>query len=143
MSGKIGNNNASGKRSDEFREACRKRMLGRKLHTKPHSDETKQKIREAKTGKMTGPDNPNWKGGYTRTERNKFMRTRPYQNWRKAVFERDNYTCVFCGAHGVYLEADHIFKYAEYPELRIDVDNGRTLCKECHKKVTFMKRENK
>ena len=57
-----------------------------------------------------------------------------YKLWRKAVFERDGYLCIWGGkAHGSKLEADHIKSFAHYPELRFAIDNGRTLCKDCHK----------
>lgn len=58
-----------------------------------------------------------------------------YKAWRTAVFQRDNYTCQLCGAHGVKLNAHHRFPYATYPHLRYDVDNGVTLCVPCHKNV--------
>lgn len=53
--------------------------------------------------------------------------------WTKAIFERDNYTCQICGEKGGRLNADHIKPYALFPELRWDIDNGRTLCESCHK----------
>lgn len=55
--------------------------------------------------------------------------------WRKKVFERDNYTCVLCNIRGGNLQADHIKPYSLYPDLRFDIDNGRTLCVICHKKT--------
>lgn len=36
---------------------------------------------------------------------------------------------------GVAYEADHIKPFAYFPELRLDVNNGQTLCKDCHKKT--------
>lgn len=57
--------------------------------------------------------------------------------WRKAVFERDNYTCKCCNARGVTLNAHHLFDYQHHRELALDVSNGVTLCKDCH--VAFHK----
>jgi len=61
-----------------------------------------------------------------------------YKNWRKAVFERDNYACQHpgCDKRGGWMNADHIKPWAYYPELRYDVNNGRTLCVE-HHRLTF------
>lgn len=58
-----------------------------------------------------------------------------YQEWRTAVFERDDYTCQSCGQRGGGLQADHIKTFAHHPELRFDVSNGRTLCVPCHKET--------
>lgn len=60
--------------------------------------------------------------------------------WRKAVFERDDYSCRLCGARNgqgkaVYLQADHIKPFAYFPELRFELSNGRALCKPCHLKT--------
>jgi len=52
--------------------------------------------------------------------------------WRMEVYERDKYKCQSCGQVGGGLEAHHILSWAQYPETRLDVDNGITLCRECH-----------
>jgi len=57
-----------------------------------------------------------------------------YKDWRTKVYERDNYVCQKCGQKGGKLNAHHIKPYAEFPDLRLDIDNGLTLCEECHKK---------
>ena len=59
-----------------------------------------------------------------------------YKQWRKIVFERDNYRCQMCWKRGGYLQADHIKPFAFFPKLRLDVNNGRTLCKKCHQQTT-------
>jgi len=78
----------------------------------------------------------NWQGGKSRDKRS--LGNPIYAEWRTLVFERDNYTCVECGIRSgngkrVTLNADHIKPWAHYPDLRFDLDNGRTLCIECHK----------
>jgi len=84
-----------------------------------------------------GDKNPNWKGGVTKVN-DKIRKSIEYKNWREAVYKRDNYTCQSCfekeGVSGK-LEADHIKPFSCFPELRFDVNNGRTLCRECHKKT--------
>jgi len=96
---------------------------------------TRMKISEAKRGK----NNWNWKGGIT-PESKRLYFSEEYKLWRKAVFERDNYTCVWCGARNgngkeIVLQADHIKQFCDYPELRFVLENGRTLCIDCHKKT--------
>lgn len=85
---------------------------------------------------LKGEKNPNWKGGITPV--NKAIRSSfEYKEWRKSVFSRDDWTCQECGLRGdkVYLHADHIKPFAYFPELRLDLSNGRTLCVDCHKKT--------
>jgi NUMOD3 motif/HNH endonuclease len=69
-----------------------------------------------------------------KSERVATMGTVEYRMWREAVFSRDNWTCVMCGARGD-MHADHIKSYRDYPELRFSVENGRTLCPPCHRKT--------
>ena len=112
-------------------------ILNKKLKTgTKHTEETKRKIGLAGIGKGMGAENPMWKGGITPI--NKAIRTsREYKLWRTAVFERDNYTCIWCLERGGELNADHIKPFALFPELRLAIDNGRTLCVPCHKTTDF------
>lgn len=143
------------KHTQETKEKMRKSALGR-LFSKDHknklslahkgkhrSEEVKKKLSEhfklVYQGKnnprygIRGEFSPRWKGGITPI--NKIIRgSLEYRLWRTAVFKRDNYTCIWCGDNrGGNLEADHIKPFAYYPELRFAIDNGRTLCHECHK----------
>jgi 5-methylcytosine-specific restriction endonuclease McrA len=57
-----------------------------------------------------------------------------YKKWRKAVFTRDDFKCQNCGSKK-NLEAHHIEPFSVSPDLMYIVDNGLTLCKDCHKKT--------
>lgn len=85
----------------------------------------------------------NWQGG--KTELGALFRNRvEYKRWRTKVFERDNYTCKLCGKRGGYLNVDHIKPFSLYPKLRVEINNGRTLCISCHKKTdTFGNKSHK
>jgi len=88
----------------------------------------------ALSNRQRGENNPNWKGGVS-SENEKFRKTTVYKNWRIAVFERDDYTCQACGNRGGKLHADHELPFAEFPDLRLEILNGRTLCVPCHIKT--------
>lgn len=94
----------------------------------PHPIEMRRKISES----LKGEKSYLWQGG--KTEKAKCIRTSfDYRLWREAVFARDDWTCQECGQRGVILNADHIKPFADYPALRLELSNGRTLCKPCHK----------
>jgi 5-methylcytosine-specific restriction endonuclease McrA len=95
------------------------------------------KVSKTKTGRqvplLQGSNHWAWRGGVDKS----VWKTPGYQQWRKAVMRRDKYTCVQCGdARGGNLEADHIKPRYLFPELTLDLDNGRTLCKPCHRKTS-------
>jgi hypothetical protein len=111
---------------------------------KPLTPEHKQKLRE----KNIGEKSPKWKGGRTKLRdhiENHFF----YKNWRRSVFQRDDYTCQVCKQRGGTLNADHIFPFskildkyniksvedAEACDFLWDLNNGRTLCRPCHKET--------
>jgi 5-methylcytosine-specific restriction endonuclease McrA len=73
-----------------------------------------------------------WKGGL-RSEKQALRETLEYKCWRQAVFKRDNYTCQKCFKSNTNsLRAHHILPFYLYEDLRCDVENGITLCEECH-----------
>lgn len=114
---------------------------------KERSFEDRKKMSEGRKGLTAKENHPNWKGGVSSifsAIRNSFE----YKEWRKEIFRRDKWTCVFCGYRSKGkikgtkfsdIEADHIESFSKYPNLRFNITNGRTLCVSCHKKVTFKK----
>lgn len=58
-----------------------------------------------------------------------------YNTWRQAVYRRDGYKCMNCGGVDGGIHAHHIKPWADYPDLRFDVDNGITLCPTCHRAI--------
>lgn len=81
-----------------------------------------------------------YKGGITPINK-KIRNSSEYKIWRRAVLERDNYTCVWCSCKEK-LHADHIKPFYLFPELRFAIDNGRTLCEPCHKTTDTWGRPN-
>lgn len=55
-----------------------------------------------------------------------------YKEWREGIFKRDDYTCKKCKIKGYILHPHHIKNFAQYKKDRFDVNNGITLCKDCH-----------
>ena len=154
---KIGDFWRGKKQSREFVEKRMKNLRGEKhwaygkkrpevkswLHTK----EIGQKISKAQEGKIKlkirKKNNGNWRGGVTSINE-QIRKSVEYKKWRKNVFERDNYTCQQCNQVGGKLNADHIKPFSLFPELRFEINNGRTLCIQCHRKIgwNIMKEAN-
>lgn len=115
--------------------------IGKKNHLGfKHAEETKKRISIKKKknnlkywlGKkrpdISKENNYNWKGGTTKRD----MTSPEYKKWRLSVFTRDNFTCLNCEKVGGSLEAHHIDRWKDFPNLRFDINNGVTLCKDCH-----------
>lgn len=107
--------------------------LGNSIRGKHHSIETRRKI--GKKGELHW----NWQGG-KKPINERIRNSLEMKLWREAVFRRDNWTCVWCGIKFikgitgvVQIQADHIKPFALFPELRFAIDNGRTLCIDCHR----------
>ena len=100
-----------------------------------------------------GSNNPNWKGGKTKLSF-QIRNSAEYSFWRMSVFKRDFFTCQHCGAKNkkgekYIFDADHIYPFSkildDYNITSIeeaisceklwDIENGRTLCRDCHKKT--------
>lgn len=77
----------------------------------------------------------------THEHRALFYNSDDWRALRELTLQRDHYECVMCRDGGKVtseadsiLEVDHIKELEYYPELAMDIDNLRTLCKDCHNK---------
>lgn len=138
----------------EAREKLRQAGLRRK-----HTPEELKKMSESQLGEKNhmwgkrGKDNPMWKGGITPLKI-RLRTSLEYIQWRTAIFIRDNFTCQECGQIGGELHAHHkktLAKLIEEVKVAMplfdlhtacllykplwDINNGITLCKDCHKKT--------
>ncbi|MEY3429422.1 MAG: hypothetical protein RI930_249 [Pseudomonadota bacterium] len=65
------------------------------------------------------------------------------KKWRYLVFKRDGFVCQAKNCFEKKgLHAHHIKEFAKYPELRLEVSNGLTLCKSCHNKIHSKRGKN-
>lgn len=62
---------------------------------------------------------------------NQVRRSFKYISWQKQVYKRDDYTCQICGSRGENLRANHIKRFADFPELRYEITNGVVICSPC------------
>ena len=136
-----GHKSFKGTEKTEFKKGNSGYWLGKKRP--PFSKETKKKMGESRKGEKSYL----WKGGITSLTR-QIRHCFEYRQWRSDVLTRDDFTCQKCGIRGGRLETDHYPKsFADiFSENRIkdldealnceefwNINNGRTLCKECHK----------
>lgn len=109
--------------SEEHKNKLSIALMGRTV-----SVENRKKISERQKGNKSHL----WKGGISKLHK-RIRASAEFKKWRKKVFERDNYTCQECKKRGGELHPHHIKSFTDYPELRFDINNGITLCRECHK----------
>ena len=116
---------------------------------KKRTEEAKRKIgliRKGKPSGMLGEKHWNWQGGISDIKF-QIRKLYKYRQWRSDIFTRDDFTCQLCGIKGGYLEADHYPKIfsvimKEYQIKTLEealkceelwnINNGRTLCWDCH-----------
>ena len=100
--------------------------------TKPTSRYSQKGFKKPYLTSQRGHNHHFWKGGITPTHQ-AIRVSQPYKDWRRHVFNRDNYICQACGKRGGRLHADHELPFSLYPDLRLEILNGRTMCIPCHK----------
>jgi len=135
---------------EKQRNTLKKRYATGELINSMKGKKRPDNIVRNKKRNQKGANNGNWKGDKAITPL--VMRIRmcwKYRQWRSDVFERDNYTCQECGQIGGKLNADHLkpfshiikdnnittFEEGINCEELWNVNNGRTLCFDCHIKT--------
>ena len=82
-----------------------------------------------------GEGNPNWKGGI-QPEHLKIRNSKEVREWKLECLERDNHTCQKCGEiEGLHIH--HVKSFDEFSELRTVLENGITLCGDCHYEIHY------
>ncbi len=113
----------------------RRAMLGKR-----HSLKSRLKMsltKRAKGTAVSGKDHHAFKDGKY-SQREGIRKSRQYIRWRYDVFSRDEFTCQRCGDDtGGNLNAHHKKPFAKYPKLRFAIDNGITLCVDCHREEHY------
>lgn len=84
----------------------------------------------------SGENNFNWNSSLTNYERLNGRKHNKNVIWIKEVLKRDNYTCQCCGekGNGHNLNTHHLEGFHWCKELRVEINNGVTLCNACHTK---------
>jgi len=80
----------------------------------------------------SGENHPMWKPELLEKQRTS---RGPQAAWAKQVKKRDNWCCQSCGKKGGRLEAHHIDEFSKVVALRWEIENGVTLCLDCHRDV--------
>ena len=103
---------------------------------KTHTESVRERISDARKGRRyavftefkKGVRPWNYRGGVdVRSYHSLF--SPEYVLWRKSVFVRDSFKCrISNGDCSGQLEVHHILRWADYPELRYQLNNGITLC---------------
>lgn len=91
---------------------------------------------QIRNGNNVNEKNPSWKGGISSMHQ-RLRRGRMSSIWRKYVLMKDKHCCQICYSKSA-LCAHHIKSFSDFPEERFNVDNGITLCKNCHKWVHYL-----
>ncbi len=92
------------------------------------------KFQKNMSARLQGIPVEEWKGFIT-PENKRLVASPEYRQWQKTIFNRDGRTCQLCGKTKCPIAAHHIYPKAKYLGKVLDVDNGITLCNECHYKT--------
>jgi len=129
------------KKGIKFSDEVKKNMsIGQK--GKKYGEEARKNMSKSRA---KGDKHWNWNPDREKVEQN---RTRhsiynpEYKEWRLKVFNRDGFTCKLHNEECTgQIQAHHIFRWIDFPELRYIINNGITLCQAHHpRKIAEEKR---
>ena len=111
------------------------------------SEQAKRNIALGCIGRKQSPETIEKRVSHFRGEKSHFWRSGitpinlkirgsiEYKLWRISIFTKDNFTCKKCNDDaGGNLVAHHILNFTSHKELRFAINNGITLCVNCHNK---------
>jgi len=104
-----------------------------KMKCTKRSKETKEKMKNNHKD-FSGKNNPNYNPNLTDKGRKQRRHGWGQNKWKNQIKKHNNFTCQKCGSKE-NLQAHHINNWKNFKEQRLDIDNGITLCKDCHKKL--------
>lgn len=122
--------NLGKKFSFEHKERIRKSQL---LLSEEVINKRKEQFNKIRLS-ASGSKNPAWKGGVSKIGQ-KLRNSKEYIEWRTAIVKRDGFRCKNCGHINVKFEVHHIESFSKNPEKRLDINNGITYCKPCHRNL--------
>lgn len=122
------------KNSKESNEKNRLSHLGRK-YSKEHREAISNALKGRSNGRF-GEKHPRWIKDRNLVKGRQDRNNPEYKQWRQQVWLRDNFKCKIANpdCEG-RIEAHHILGWAEFPELRYQINNGITLCHFHHPRV--------
>lgn len=142
----LGNQFAKGnKHTPEWKQVASNRLIGNKQGFKKGQPSPRKgrRLPQDKTvwnkGKklpnLSGENHWNWVADRSLLKKQNRRNDSSYKEWRKRVWERDGYKCQIlnkdCNGR---IEAHHILRWSDHPNLRYETNNGITLCRFHHPK---------
>ncbi len=118
-------------KAGKIQKFCSRKCAG--IDNSRNFNDEKKEILIKRNHLHRGEKSFNWRGGIT--PKHRLIRSSIENRfWVEGNLARDNRTCQRCKLKGGKLCVHHIQNFAQYPELRFAIDNGITLCRDCHRK---------